>query len=69
MRKSGRSKEFVAALSVGTAWAAALIAAQEPAALPAIINDIAGQAECFRRNDHLAIPIAAVLTHGRKSTG
>jgi hypothetical protein len=60
-------KEFVAALSVGTARAAALIAPQEPSALPAIINDIAGQAECFRRNDHLAIPMTAVLAHGRKS--
>ena len=32
------------------------------------INDIADQAERFRRNDHLAIPIAAVLAHGRKPT-
>jgi SAM-dependent methyltransferase len=62
------ANEFVAALSAGTARTAALIAAQEPSALPAIINDIAGQAERFRRNDHLAIPIAAVLAHGRKST-
>jgi hypothetical protein len=62
------ANEFVAALSAGTARTAALIAAQEPSALPAIINDIAGQAEGFRRNDHLAIPIAAVLAHGRKST-
>jgi ubiquinone/menaquinone biosynthesis C-methylase UbiE len=47
---------------------AALIAAQEPSALAAMIDDIAGQAERFRRNDHLAIPIAAVLARGRKST-
>jgi len=47
---------------------AALIAAQESSALAAIINDIADQAERFRRNDHLAIPIAAVLVRGRKST-
>ena len=47
---------------------AALIAAQEPSALAAITNDIAGQAEHFRRNDQLAIPIAAVLARGRKST-
>ena len=59
--------EFVAALSAGTARTAALIAAQEPSALPAIINDIAGQAERFRRNDHLAVPMTAVLAQGRKS--
>jgi SAM-dependent methyltransferase len=59
---------LVAALSAGTVRMAALIAAQEPSALPAIINHIAGQAERFRRNGHLAIPIAAVLARGRKST-
>jgi SAM-dependent methyltransferase len=58
---------LVAALSAGTVRMAALIAAQEPSALAAMINDIAGQAERFRRNDHLAIPIAAVLARGRKS--
>jgi hypothetical protein len=31
-------------------------------------SDIPGQAERFRRNDHLAIPIAAVLARGRKPT-
>ena len=59
---------LVAALSAGTVRMAALIAAQEPSALAAMINDIAGQAERFRRNGHLAIPIAAVLARGRKST-
>lgn len=59
---------LVAALSAGTVRMAALIAAQEPSALAAIINDIAGQAERFRRSDHLAIPIAAVLARGRKFT-
>jgi ubiquinone/menaquinone biosynthesis C-methylase UbiE len=61
------AKGLVAALSAGTVRMAALIAAQEPSALPAIINHIAGQAECFCRNGHLAIPIAAVLARGRKS--
>jgi ubiquinone/menaquinone biosynthesis C-methylase UbiE len=59
---------LVAALSAGTVRMAALVAAQEPSALPAIINHIAGQAERFRRDGHLAIPIAAVLARGRKST-
>ena len=44
---------------------AALIAAQERSALPAIVGDIERHAERFRRDDHLAIPIAAVLAHGR----
>ena len=62
------ANELVAALSAGTVRMAALIAAQQPSALAAIIDDIAGQAERFRRNGHLAIPIAAVLANGRKST-
>jgi SAM-dependent methyltransferase len=60
--------ELVAALSAGTVRMAALIAAQQPSALAAIIDHIAPQAERFRRNGHLAIPIAAVLAIGRKST-
>jgi hypothetical protein len=46
---------------------AALLAAQEPSALAAIANDIDSQAERFRRDENLAIPIAAVLARGRKS--
>jgi hypothetical protein len=46
---------------------AALIAAQEPAALAAIADDIDSQAERFRRDENLAIPIAAVLARGRKT--
>jgi hypothetical protein len=45
---------------------AALIAAQEPSALAAIARDIDSQAERFRRDQNLAIPIAAVLARGRK---
>lgn len=57
---------LLAALSAGTVRMAALIAAQDPAALPAIVADIARQAERFR-NDQLAIPVAAILARGRKA--
>ena len=56
---------LVAALSAGTVRMAALIAAQERSAFPAIIGDIERHAERFRRGDRLAIPIAAILAHGR----
>jgi len=58
---------LVAALSAGTVRMAALIAAQEPSALPAIIVAIEREAERFRRDDHLAIPVAAVLARGRRA--
>ena len=58
---------LVAALAAGTVRMAALIAAQDPSLLPAIIDDIERQAERFRRDDHLAIPVAAILAHGRKA--
>ena len=58
---------LIAALSAGTVRMAALIAAQEPSALAAIANDIDSQAERFRRDENLAIPIAAVLARGRKT--
>ena len=58
---------LVAALSAGTVRMAALIAAQERSVLPAIIGDIERHAERFRRDDHLAIPIAAILSHGRRA--
>jgi len=61
---SGRA--LLAALSAGTARMAALIAAQEPSALAAIARDIDSQAERLRRDQNLAIPIAAVLARGRK---
>ena len=57
---------LVAALSAGTVRTAALIAAQDPSRLPAIIDDIERHAERFRRDGYLAIPIAAILAHGRK---
>jgi len=46
---------------------AALIGAQEPSALAAIARNIDSQAERFRRDQNLAIPIAAVLARGRKA--
>ena len=60
-------RALLAALSAGTARMAALLAAQRPSALAAIANDIDSQAERFRRDENLAIPIAAVLARGRKS--
>jgi len=59
-------RALLAALSAGTARMAALIAAQEPSALAAIARDIDSQAERLRRDQNLAIPIAAVLARGRK---
>ena len=58
---------LVAALSAGTVRMAALIAAQDPSTLPAILGEIERHAERFRRDDHLAIPVAAILAHGRKA--
>jgi SAM-dependent methyltransferase len=58
---------LVAAFSAGTVRMAALIAAQKPSALAAIIADIEQHAEPFRCSDGLAIPIAAVLARGRKT--
>ena len=58
---------LLSALSAGTARTAAVIAAQEASALAAIAADIGRQAERYRRGQNLAIPIAAVLAHARKS--
>src|SRR5262249_55047418 len=58
---------LIAALSAGTARMAALIGAQEPSTLAAIADDIDSHAERFRRDQNLAVPIAAVLARGRKA--
>ena len=58
---------LIAALSAGTVRMAALIAAQDPAALPAIIADIDCEAERYRRGERLAVPIAAILARGTKA--
>jgi SAM-dependent methyltransferase len=57
---------LVAALGAGTARMAALIAAQDPASLPAIAADIDAQAADWRDADGLALPLAAVVAIGRK---
>ena len=59
------AQALIAALSAGTVRMAALIGAQEPSALAAIARDIDSQTARFRRDQNLAIPIAAVLARGR----
>lgn len=59
------AQALVSALSAGTVRMAALLGAQTPAALSAIVADIDRAAEPFRVDGHLAIPIAAVLASGR----
>ena len=46
---------------------AALLEAQRPEAMAAIIADIAANAECFRNADGIALPIAAVIASGHKA--
>jgi hypothetical protein len=60
-------RALLAALLAGTVRMAALLAAQEPSALAAIADEIDRQAERFRQNQNLAIPIAVVLARGRKA--
>jgi ubiquinone/menaquinone biosynthesis C-methylase UbiE len=60
------AQALISALSAGTVRMAALLGSQTPAALRAIVADIAREAERFRTDDGLAIPIAAVLASGRK---
>jgi hypothetical protein len=59
-------KDLLAAFRNGTARTAALIDAQDAAALPAIAAHIEAQAERHRRGDELHIPIAAIVAAGRK---
>jgi ubiquinone/menaquinone biosynthesis C-methylase UbiE len=60
------AQALLAAMSAGTVRMAALIAAQEPSTLPAIVTDIERHAARYRRGDHLALPIAAILARGKK---
>jgi ubiquinone/menaquinone biosynthesis C-methylase UbiE len=62
----GSAHDLVAAFRNGTARTAALIDAQDPAALPAIEAHMAEHAEIYRQGDDLRVPIAAVLAWGRK---
>jgi ubiquinone/menaquinone biosynthesis C-methylase UbiE len=56
--------DLLAAFHNGTARTAALIDAQDRAALPAIEAHMAAQAERYRDGDELCIPIAAILAWG-----
>ncbi len=58
------AQALIAALLSGTVRMAALIAAQDPSALPAIIAEIERHAERYRRGNQIALPIAAVLAQG-----
>ncbi|HXT78937.1 MAG TPA: methyltransferase domain-containing protein [Acetobacteraceae bacterium] len=62
--RDGRA--LVAALQAGTARMAALISAQDPAALPAIIADINARSAPYRDEVGIAVPIAAFVASGMK---
>jgi SAM-dependent methyltransferase len=57
---------MVAALQTGTARMAALLEAQRPDAVAAIVADIAANAECYGVETGIAVPIAAVIASGVK---
>ena len=61
------AQAMVAALQAGTARMAALLEAQRPDAMAAIVADIAANAECYRDADGIAVPIAAVIASGVRS--
>ena len=58
------AQALVAALRAGTARMAAMLEAQQPEALTAIVADIAANAERYRNAEGLALPIAAVIASG-----
>ncbi len=57
---------LVASLRQGTVRTAALIEAQDTAAMPAILAHIERAAAPYRRDDRMAIPIVAILARGTK---
>ena len=57
---------LVAALQAGTARMAAMIEAQNPSAMPAIITDLEANAAEYRTAEGIAIPIAAVIAAGTR---
>jgi SAM-dependent methyltransferase len=57
---------LVASLRQGTVRTAALIEAQDTAAMPSILAHIERAAAPYRRGDRLAIPIVAILGRGTK---
>lgn len=58
--------DLVASLRRGTVRTAALIEAQDPAAMPAILSHIERAAAPYRRDDRLAVPIVAILARGTR---
>ena len=60
------ARDLVSAFQSGTARMAAMIEAQRPSAMPAIIADIDECAEPYRDADGIAVPIAAVIASGVK---
>src|SRR5262249_10495510 len=64
----GNSGALLAALSRGTVRTAALIAAQAPAALPVIAAEIDRNMTPYRYEGGFAVPIAALLARGKKSS-
>lgn len=60
------AEDLIECLRQGTARMAALISAQEPSALPAIVAHVAQRVEPYRDGRRLLVPIAAVLASGRK---
>jgi SAM-dependent methyltransferase len=60
------ARTLLGALRSGTARMSALIEAQAPAAIEAIVADIDREAVGYRDGDDLAIPLAAVVAFGRK---
>lgn len=58
------ARGLVAALQAGTARMAAMIEAQCPAAMPAILADIEANAASYRDADGMVLPIAAVIASG-----
>ncbi len=61
------AQALVTALRAGTARMAAMLDAQRPEAMTAIIADIAENAERYPGADGIAIPIAAVIASGART--
>lgn len=62
-----RAVDLFESLQRGTARMAALIAAQDPSALPAIKTHVAQRAERYRDGHRILVPIAALLASARKN--
>jgi len=60
------AQSLVTALGAGTARMAAMLEAQPPGAMPAIIADITTNAERYRNGERIAVPVVAVIASGVK---